>query len=236
MAEREIIVVADAEVLAQAAAARLVARINENPGQVAICLTGGSTPKRLYELLATDAWRGQIPWERVQWFMGDDRFVPPDHPDSNIGMAKRAFLDLCAAPGTVHPMPTTLASPDVAARAYETTLRDVFGARIAFDLVLMGIGPDGHTASLFPGDPAIQETERWVVGVPRAPVAPLVPRVTLTFAALAQCREMLFQIDGANKRAIVARTLHDETLPAAQARSNERTVWLIDRAASTETI
>ena len=103
-----------------------------------------------------------------------------------------------------------------------------------FDLVLMGVGPDGHTASLFPGDPALQETARWVVGVPKANVEPFVPRVTLTLPALASCREMLFEIAGSGKRAILTRLFGGENLPASRARSDGQTIWLIDHAAQPE--
>lgn len=237
-APREIVVVDNAAALAQTAAARILARMEANTGRVAICLTGGSTPRTLYELLATPEWRAKIPWERIHWFIGDDRFVPPSDANSNIGMARQAFLDACAGPGTVHAIPTDSNTPDAAARAYENTLQKFYGAatidpaRPLFDVVLMGIGPDGHTASLFPGYPAAQETSRWVVGVPQAHVAPFVPRVTLTFPALASCGQMLFLVSGADKRDIVSRALTDATLPAARAVSQNRTVWLMDRAAA----
>jgi 6-phosphogluconolactonase len=100
-----------------------------------------------------------------------------------------------------------------------------------FDLVLMGVGPDGHTASLFPDDPALQETRRWVVGVPKAHVEPFVPRVTLTLPVLGSCREMLFEVAGSDKRAILTRLQADKNLPANRARSAGETVWLVDRAA-----
>ncbi len=238
--ERTLIQVADADALAEAAAKRLMARIDANPGRVAICLTGGSSPKRLYELLATPSYADAIPWERVHWFIGDDRFVLSSDPLSNIGMAKRAFLDDYAPRDRVHPMPTDAATPDAAAFLYEAMLKTfhdmgtIDPATPLFDLVLMGIGPDGHTASLFPGYPAIDVSDRWVVGVPTAHVAPFVPRVTLTLPALASCHEMLFLVSGADKRAIAARVLADDTLPAGRARSEQETVWLIDAAATPE--
>jgi len=107
-------------------------------------------------------------------------------------------------------------------------------ARPLFDLVLMGVGPDGHTASLFPGYPAIEETARWVVGVPKANVEPFVPRVTLTLPTLASCREILFEIAGPGKRTILTRALAGENLPANRARSIGETIWLVDRAALPE--
>lgn len=232
------IVVADAATLAVAAAERLLARIAQDEQQVAICLTGGSTPKRLYELLATPAWRERIPWQRVHWFMGDDRFVPPEDKLSNIGMARHAFLDDCAPPANVHPIPTHLASPDEAADVYEKELR-AFAAKhrangaALFDLMLLGVGPDGHTASLFPGYPAASETQHWVVGVPKAHVEPFVPRVSLTLPCLAMCAEMLLLASGHDKKAILTRVFAHEDLPASRARSAKgETIWMIDEAAA----
>jgi 6-phosphogluconolactonase len=197
----KLIVEADAEALAQAAAERVMARISANPGRIAICLTGGSSPKKLYQLLGSDAPSGHI-----------------------------------------HPIPTTAESPEAGAEAYARELQSFYGAksldpaRPLFDMVLMGAGPDGHTASLFPGYPAIEETTRWVVGVPKANVAPFVPRVSLTLPALASCREMLFEIAGHDKQPILTRLLNGETLPAVRARSNGETVWLVDQAALPEGI
>jgi 6-phosphogluconolactonase len=237
---RKIIPVADAAVLAKAAAELLLARIAENTGRIAICLTGGSSPKQLYELLATEAYRGKIPWDRVHWFIGDERFVPVSDIRNNMSSARGIFLDRFAPASHIHPIPTDTAGPDEAASRYEHELKSFYGAdaldpsRALFDFVLMGVGPDGHTASLFPGYPAVDEKARWVVGVPQANVEPFVPRVSLTLPTLASCHEMLFEAAGGSKRAILTRVFSSENLPAARARSNGETVWLVDTAALPE--
>jgi 6-phosphogluconolactonase len=239
-ANTRVIAVSDSSALAKAAADRIMARIAANGDRVAICLTGGSSPKQLYQLLATDLYRSQIPWHRVHWFIGDDRFVAADDPLNNMGMARRTFLERCAPASNIHAIPTDRANPEQAARRYESKLQSFYGAdrldpgRPLFDLVLMGVGPDGHTASLFPNDPAVEETARWVVGVPKANVEPFVPRVTLTLPALNCCREMLFEVSGAEKRAILTRVLDGENLPASRAHSIGETIWLVDRAALPE--
>ena len=236
----KVIEVSDAVALAKAAAERVMARIAANGDRVAICLTGGSSPKQLYQLLATDAFRSRIPWDRVHWFIGDERFVPADDPLNNMGMARQIFLDRWAPASNIHPIPTDTADPDKAARRYENELQTFYGAaqldpaRPLFDVVLMGVGPDGHIASLFPDYPAIEATGRWVVGVPQAHVEPFVPRVTLTLPALNSCREMLFEVAGSEKRAILTRVLDGENLPANRARSTGETIWLVDTAALPE--
>jgi 6-phosphogluconolactonase len=232
----ELLIVDDADSLAREAAKRVIARINEGT-RPAICLTGGSSPKRLYELLGGEALRGQIPWDRVHWFVGDDRFVPSDDPLSNIGMARKIFLDRLAPSKNVHAIPTDAPDPDAAARAYDNDLRAFYGAnsldpaRPLFDVVLLGVGPDGHVASLFPGQQH-DDRDRWVVGVPTANVQPFVPRVTLTVPALASCRQMLFLVSGPEKREIFARVRRGDDLPATHMRSNVLTTWLVDRAAA----
>jgi 6-phosphogluconolactonase len=237
--QRKVIIVADPAALAKSAADRVLARISANNSRVAICLTGGSSPKNLYQLLATETYRSRIPWDRVHWFIGDERFVATGDSRNNMTMAREAFLDQCAPASHIHPIPTDT-NPDDSASRYERELKSFYGAdrlepsRPLFDLVLMGVGPDGHTASIFPDYPALAETERWVVGVPQAHVAPLVARVTLTLPALACCREMLFEVAGADKRAILTRVLDGENLPAARARSIGETIWLVDAAALPE--
>ena len=238
--DRTVIPVANSTALAKAAADRLMARVAANNGRIAICLTGGSSPKALYELLATQAYRDKIPFDRTHWFIGDERFVPVSDPRNNMALARKAFLDALAPASHIHPIPTNTTSPDDSAARYEQALKSFYGgghldrARPLFDLVLLGVGPDGHTASLFPGYPAVQETARWVVGVPQAHVEPFVPRVSLTLPALASCREMLFEVAGASKRAILTRVLGGENLPASSARSDGETVFLVDQAALPE--
>jgi 6-phosphogluconolactonase len=237
---RKIIAVPDPTALAKAAADRVVARIAANAARVAICLAGGSSPKQLYQLLATEAYRSQIPWDRVHWFVGDERFVPAADPLSNIAMMRSAFLDRCAPIANVHPIATDSADPDEAAHRYERELKSFYGAneldsaRPLFDVVLLGVGPDGHTASLFPGYPAVAETRRWVIDVPKANVEPFVPRVTLTLPALGSCREMLIEASGAGKRPILTRVFAGEDLPANRAHSIGETIWLVDAAALPE--
>ena len=240
--DRRVIVVADPAELANRAAERVLARIAENSERVAICLTGGSSPQRLYQLFGTAPWRSKFPWDRVHWFIGDERFVGPNDPLNNMGLARRTFLDSCAPAANIHPVPTDAPGPDEAARRYERELQSFYGAdrldpaRPLFDIVLMGVGPDGHTASLFPDYPALAEAGRWVVGVPRAHVAPFVPRVTLTLPALGSCREMLFEAAGSDKRAILTRVLAGENLPANRAHATGETIWLVDRAAVPENL
>jgi 6-phosphogluconolactonase len=236
---RKIITVTDPATLAKTAADRILARIGTNTGRIAICLTGGSSPKKLYELLATDPYQSRIPWQRVHWFIGDERFVAATDPLNNMATARASFLDRFAPASHIHPIPTDAANPDESAERYQRELKLFYGAerldpeRPLFEVVLMGVGADGHTASIFPGYPAEGETERWVVGVPKAHVAPFVPRVTLTFPALVSCREMLFEVSGSDKRAILTRVF-GENLPAARARSLGETIWLVDVAALPE--
>ena len=232
---RSLVIVNDATALAEAALARLVKQIETSEREAAVCLTGGSTPRRMYEMMAQSPWRERIPWSRVHWFMGDDRFVPHDSPLSNSGMAKRLFLDVCAPADHVHMIDTGLSSPDESAADYERKLRawqELRRDRPLFDLVLMGVGPDGHTASLFPGNAASREACRWVVGVPQANVEPFVPRVSLTLPCLSLTREMLFLGAGAGKKAILERVFGGEDLPAARASAaGGKTVWLLDEDA-----
>lgn len=231
-------VLPDADAVARAAADRLVALCARAPdAPVAVCLSGGSTPKRLYTLLAGPDYVGALPWDRLHWFFGDDRLVPWDDAASNVHMARAAFADAPIREDQFHPMPTT-DGPAAGAAAYDRTLRAYYGAerldpaRPLFDLVLLGLGEDGHTASLFPGKPALGETNAWVVPVPEAGMEPCVPRLTLTFPALASARESLFLVTGAGKRETLRRLAAGEDLPAGRVTSHGRLTWLLDRAAA----
>jgi 6-phosphogluconolactonase len=235
-ANRSLIVVSDAAALAETALARLVEQMTKSEQERAVCLTGGTTPKHMYAMMAQSPWRDRIPWGRVHWFMGDDRFVPYSDPLSNGGMAKRVVLDACAPADHIHMIDTDKDSPDGSAADYEQMLRNHLAQRQGpplFDVVLLGVGPDGHTASLFPGSSAARETKRWVVGVPQAAVAPFVPRVSLTLPCLSLTHEMIFMAAGAEKKAILERVFSGEDLPAARASASAgETIWMLDQAAA----
>lgn len=197
-------------------------------------LTGGSTPIPLYRLLAAD-YRHALDWERVDVFFGDERHVPHDDEDSNFRMARDTLLDgLPLSPDRIHPMPTA-DSPDADARAYEETLRAYFGDGLpAFDLLLLGMGADGHVASLFPGSPALDETERWVVATESPPSSPVRDRVTLTFPALNAARTVLFLVAGASKRDALAAVHRDpgDAPPAERVEAQDRLLWFVDEDAA----
>jgi 6-phosphogluconolactonase len=177
-----------------------------------IALAGGSTPKRAYELTA----ERDLDWTAATLWFGDERCVPPDHPDSNFAMANSALLERLPAERRprVHRIEGER-GPDAAADAYEALLRAELGHNARLDLVLLGLGPDAHTASLFPGKPAIQETRRLVAPVPEAGLQPYVPRVTLTLPAINTAREVLFLISGEDKALAVARAFEDPPDPDA---------------------
>jgi 6-phosphogluconolactonase len=208
---REILVVADA---AAVAAERIAAAVRRG-GQVA--LAGGSTPRRAYEQLA----EMEVDWSATELWLGDDRCVPPDHEHSNYRMVSEELVDRIPPdqrPRAVHRIRGEL-GPGPAAEAFEDELRDAFpGAELpVFDLILLGIGPDAHTASLFPGDDALGQHARWAVGVEIPGMAPLVPRVTLTLPVLDAAREVLFLVSGADKADAVARAFADAPDPDAPA-------------------
>jgi 6-phosphogluconolactonase len=238
---REVRVFADLEALSDAAAEIVVGIARESVqarGRFSIALAGGNTPKRTYQLLG-ERHRSEIDWSRWQVVFGDERFVPSDDKRSNYKMARDAFLTDAPIPvGNVHPIPTDTPTVGDAADAYDTTLRHVLadGTSSAIDLVLLGVGPDGHTASLFPGSPVLDERAQWVRAV-EAPttVQPAVPRVTLTLPCLNGARNVLFLIAGNDKRPVVVEILQGggaaQRYPAAMVRAAGRTVWLVEQSA-----
>jgi 6-phosphogluconolactonase len=226
---------AAADDLAAIARAAVVER-----GACSIALSGGSTPKHLFELFAK-AGRDALPWEHIDLWWGDERTVPPDHADSNYRMTREALIDpLGLAASHVHRIAGELADPEAAARSYSRELVTLLGSPPTFDLVLLGMGPDGHTASLFPGSPALDETSRWVVANPVT--SPLVhgtaTRITLTAPAINAARHVRFLVAGADKAATLAQVLegpHDPARYPAQliAPRDGDLVWLVDAAAAT---
>jgi 6-phosphogluconolactonase len=229
----------DLAAVAQRGAEWLLAALAANPGRIAVALSGGSTPKLLYQLLAAPPLRDAVPWPRIHWFWGDERFVPPDDPKSNLRMVREAMLAAAPVPEeNLHPVPTVGTTPDEAAAAYARELQSFYGAalldpaRPLFDAVLLGLGADGHTASLFPGTAALDEQLRWAAAVVGAQPE---PRITLTFPAIDSSRAVAFLVAGAEKRAALAGVWRgDRSLPAARVRPVGSLTWLVDRAAAPE--
>ena len=204
-------------------------------GRFTLVLSGGSTPRTLYRVLA-DECRAGMPWAATHVFFGDERCVPHDDPDSNYRLAREALLErVPIPPDQAHPMPTSPADQPSAAAEYEATLRASFpGEWPRFDLVFLGLGEDGHTASLFPGSPALRERRRWVV----ASVAPTEPRqrLTLTYPVLNHAARVWFLVSGASKhealRCALLREVAPEVCPAAGVNpADGELLWWVDEAA-----
>ncbi len=241
----EIRIAPDRETLAQLAAeefARCARRAIDDQGSFAVALSGGSTPKDLYLLLASEQhpFRRQIAWDKVHFFWGDERHVPPDDPQSNYRMTREALLSKLPVPeANVHRVPAEKADAAQAATAYEQTLRDFFqlaGRQLPrFDLVLLGLGPEGHTASLFPDNTVPRDNSQLVA-------APWVEkfntyRITLTPAVLNHAARVAFLASGAEKAEIVAEIIdgpdQPDLLPAQLIRPDQvPVVWLLDAAAA----
>jgi 6-phosphogluconolactonase len=232
----------DSTALALAAAEWVVASSKasiETKGRFSLSLSGGGTPRLLYATLASPGFIGRIDWPNLDLFWGDERCVPPDHPDSDYRMAREALLDHLSPnhfPRTYR-IPAEI-NPTDAADSYQSLLRGYFGPAPAttFDLLLLGMGEDGHTASLFPGTAAVHETERWVVShyVPKLSAW----RVTLAPTVLNLSSQTLFLVAGAGKQAVLDKVLNGPYQPDLFPSQiiqplNHRLTWLIDRAAST---
>jgi 6-phosphogluconolactonase len=230
----------DAEALAQHVAEWFVDFVARRPGMVRLSLAGGSTPRELYRILCSSAFRDRIPWERLEFYWGDERFVPPDDAASNYRMVKEALLsNVPVPPGHIHPIPTDV-SPEDAARRYEALLRTNYGAdrfdpgRPLFDLMLLGLGSDGHTGSLLPGQPVLAEREHWVAAVVAGRAE---PRITLTYPAIESSHTIAFLAVGAEKAAAVeAVRAGDTNLPAARIAPHGDVIWFLDRDAAGESV
>jgi 6-phosphogluconolactonase len=240
-AARQVRVFPDLEALSVEAAREIVRIARESiaaRGRFSIALSGGNTPKRTHQLLA-ERHRGEIDWSKTDVVFGDERFVPHTDPRSNYKMARETLLDPAGVgPERVHPVPTDAPTPRDGANRYERTLRDVFSASGAWpliDLVLLGMGPDGHTASLFPASSALGERNRWAIDVD-APttVQPAVPRITLTLPVLNSARNVLFLVAGQDKRPVLVEILKGAAsaarYPAALVAPSE-SVWLVEQIA-----
>lgn len=231
-------VATDPEELAERGATKLRAAIVDavrERGRAVVALSGGETPRPAYVRLA----ELDVPWERVELVWVDDRFVPWSSPRSNYGVALRDWLARLPIPkGNVHPMPPEGPDHEGAARAYDAELRRVLGApagappdALALDLALLGVGDDGHTASLFPGTAALDVTDRAVVAVPGEGARE--PRITLTFPVLWSARRLLVLAQGPKKKPVIAAARGDGAIPARRLqRARGELVWLVDRAAA----
>jgi len=226
----------DPRALAEALADWFVEILQAKSGRIVVAVAGGSTPKAFYQCLATPPCEARLPWERIHWFFGDERFVPPTSPASNYRMFAEAIeAARFIPPENLHPVPTKEASAAQAAGRYEEELQAFYGSdrldpsRPFFDVTLLGLGTDGHTASLFPGSPALDERQAWV----RPSMAPDgSDRITLTYPLLESSRETVFLVAGADKRTILARLLgDDQALPAARLKPNGVVRLFADRAA-----
>jgi len=202
-----------------------------------VALSGGSTPALMYEQLAGAEFRDRVPWARGQYFWSDERCVPPEHPDSNYGLAERTLLSKAPIPRErIHRMRGEL-EPERAAAEYEQELRRVFKTEApqipCFDLLLLGLGDDGHTASLFPGSPALDETLRLAAAnyVKKFNAH----RLTLTYPAINAARNVAFLVSGEKKASALRQVMHGGTVPAAKVQpANGKLLWFVDEAAAAQ--
>lgn len=207
-------------------------------GRFAVALSGGHTPTHTYELLSREPYRDQIPWNAVHVFWGDERCVPADDPRSNQRMARRALLDhVPIPPENIHPIDGNL-PPEDAAQEYESELREFAQQNVGFlDLALLGLGTDGHTASLFPGDSALNASQRWACAVASTPTR--LARVTLTLLPLNHARQIVFLVSGSSKadilRRIIEEPANNKSLPALHIQpTSGEALWLVDREAAAD--
>ena len=227
---------AAAEFIAELAEARIRER-----GIFTFVLSGGTTPRLLYEELAKEPYASRVDWQHTHLFWGDERCVPSDSPDSNYSLALQTLISkVDVPPSNIHRIPATTSSPKAVAAEYETILREFFQASAArdlstsfpsFDLVLLGMGADGHTASLFPGDAALEERASWVVAVEGSSASPPVWRITLTFPVINEAKCVLFLVSASNKLKVLQEILnnpHTTNYPAAHVQPLGKLLWFIN--------
>lgn len=241
---RDLLVVADQAAIAEEAAKRVAVIAEEavtRCGRFTVALAGGSTPTLLYSRLAAEPYRTRLPWQKTHIFWGDERTVPPGHPDSNFGRAKALLLDRVQLPADhVHRMEAERADVDAAARDYEAEIARIFAAQSSgeppvFDLILLGLGADGHTASLFPYTQALRQITRWVA--PNYIATLRINRLTLTPPILNRAATILFLVSGGGKASVLQAVLQGpadpDRLPAQLIRPVAgRLVWLVDHDAA----
>lgn len=237
------VILPNATALAEHAAEDFVTQARtaiEERGRFSVGLAGGTTPRRMYELLTQPVYRDRVDWNNVHVFWSDERYVPPDDPESNFRLARAALLDYVAIPAAnIYLTPTVGSTPEAAAQAYQATLTAFFGNAPRFDLILLGMGPDGHTASLFPGKPEVTASgDAFVIAVHDAPKPPPT-RLSFTLRLINAAAHVMFLVAGSDKAA----TLHDVLagsvdplrLPVQGVRpSNGTLTWLLDAAAAQE--
>ena len=229
-------VLADPPALARHVAEWMTAAAVAAKGTFRVSLSGGSTPKALFALLASADFVSRFPWAKVSWYWGDERFVPYDHPESNYRMTREAVLTKAPVPsGNIHPVPAD-GTPEEAASRYERTLQAAYGAAVLdaarplFDVTLLGLGADGHTASLLPGEPVLQERKRWVAAVSHG--RPEV-RITMTYPVIESSRLVAFLVTGREKASMLRAIRAGESqVPAARVRPLGDLFWFVDRAAA----
>ena len=236
---RELVVTLSPDDLAREAAGRLIDVVTtaiRDSGRASIALSGGSTPKRLYQLLTLPPYSLAIDWSKVHLFFADERFVPHEDPDSTVRLVRETLLAGVNVPEAhFHTMPTSGDTPEACATSYEDTLRNYFGSEdTAFDLTLLGMGPDGHTASLFPGFPVAEGLVAPVYDSPKPP--PI--RLTLTQQTLRHSKAIWFLVTGADKADTLEKVFDSapddlSALPAAKIHDRDgKSLWLTDRDAA----
>lgn len=242
---REVLKFPDLETMSLAAAEEAAGLINlaiKEKGRCTLTLAGGSIPRRLYQLLADEY--SSIPWSKVYLFWGDERYLPPDHKDSNFNMAYKTLISRVQIPeDNIYRIPTETETPEETALRYEEMLRGFFNLSLTedkafpvMDLILLGLGGDGHTASLFPKSPAIMEAKRWVVSTfaPPSYISPY--RITLTLPVINNAAAIFFLVSGTGKDKVLKSILEDpkgagRRFPAGMVKPRGRLVWFIDETA-----